>query len=68
MLKPGGKLLGVFFPLDKEVSEGGPPWGVDISELHKLFNLHWDLEAEEMPKESIGPRADREVLMVWKKR
>ena len=68
LLKPGGKLLGLFFPLDKEVSEGGPPWGVDISELHKLFNLHWDLEAEEMPKESIGPRADREVLMVWKKR
>jgi SAM-dependent methyltransferase len=68
LLKPGGKLLGLFFPLDKEVSEGGPPWGVDISELHKLFNLHWDLEIEEMPKESIEPRADREVLMVWKKK
>lgn len=68
LLKPNGKLLGLFFPLDKDVSEGGPPWGVNISELHKLFSLHWDLESEEMPKESIDPRVDREVLMIWKKR
>ena len=68
LLKPGGKLLGLFFPLDKDVEEGGPPWGVNISELHKLFSLHWDLESEEMPKESIEPRADREVLMIWKKK
>ena len=58
LLKPEGKLLGLFFPLDKDVEEGGPPWGVNISELHKLFSLHWDLESEEMPKESIEPRAD----------
>ena len=68
LLKPEGKLLGLFFPLDKDVEEGGPPWGVNISELHKLFSLHWDLESEEMPKESIEPRADREVLMIWKKK
>jgi len=68
LLKPDGKLLGLFFPLDKDVSEGGPPWGVNISELHKLFSLHWALESEEMPKESIEPRVDREVLMIWKKK
>ena len=68
LLKPEGKLLGLFFPLDKDVKEGGPPWGVNISELHKLFSLHWDLESEEMPKESIEPRVDREVLMIWKKK
>ena len=68
LLKPDGKLLGLFFPLDKDVVEGGPPWGVDISELHQLFSLHWDLESEVMPKESIEPRVDREVLMIWKKK
>ena len=62
LLKPDGKLLGLFFPLDKDVVEGGPPWGVSISELHKLFSLHWSLESEEMPNESIEPRVDREVL------
>ena len=68
LLKPKGKLLGLFFPLDKDVDEGGPPWGVNISELHALFRLHWNLESEEMPRESIEPRADREVMMIWKKK
>ena len=68
LLKPDGKLLGLFFPLDKNVDEGGPPWGVNISELHALFGLHWNLESEEMPKESIEPRADREIMMIWKKK
>ena len=68
LLKPGGQLLGLFLPLDKEVEEGGPPWGVDIMDLHKLFGLHGDLEEEEMPPESIERRANREIFMRWKKR
>ena len=64
LLKPEGKLLGLFFPLDKNVDEGGPPWGVNISELHALFGLHWNLESEEMPKESIEPRVDLEVMII----
>ena len=68
LLKPEGKLLGLFFPLDKNVDDGGTPWGVNISELHALFGLHWNLESEEMPKESIEPRADREIMMIWKKK
>jgi len=68
LLKANGKLLGLFLPLDKELEEGGPPWGVEISELHKLFGLHWNLEYEEMPRESIERRADREILMVWRKK
>ena len=68
LLKPEGQLLGLFFPLDKEVEDGGPPWGVDIMDLHKLFSLHWDLEEENMPQESIEPRANREIFMRWKKK
>ena len=68
LLKAEGKLLGLFLPLDKNLEEGGPPWGVGIMELHKLFSLHWELESEEMPRESIDRRADREVLMVWRKK
>ena len=68
LLKPSGQLLGLFLPLDKEVEEGGPPWGVDIMDLHKLFGLHWVLEEEEMPPESIERRANREIFMRWKKK
>ena len=67
LLKPKGKLLGLFLPLDKDIDEGGPPWGVSIRELHDLFSLHWTLESEEMPRESIDRRADRETLMIWSK-
>jgi len=68
LLKPKGRLLGLFLPLDKDLEDGGPPWGVSLRELHKLFSLHWELESEEMPKESIDRRADREVLMIWRKK
>ena len=68
LLKPDGQLLGLFLPLDKEAEEGGPPWGVDIMDLYKLFGLHWDLEDEEMPPESIERRANREIFMRWKKK
>jgi hypothetical protein len=37
-------------------------------DLHKLFSLHWDLVIEEMPQESIEPRANREIFMRWKKK
>ena len=67
LLKPEGKLLGLFLPLDKEVEEGGPPWGVSVPELKQLFGLHWTLESEVMHEDSIDRRADREILMIWKK-
>ena len=68
LLKPDGRLLGLFLPLDKELEEGGPPWGVTKEELYKLFELHWELVSEEMPRDSISKRVDREILMVWKKK
>ena len=67
LLKPGGMLVGAFFPLDKPLAEGGPPWGVTISELHALFSLHWQLDREEAPEDSIEPRRGREVLQYWRK-
>ncbi len=68
LLKPQGKLLGLFLPLDKELDEGGPPWGVTKDELYKLFGLHWELDSEEMPIDSISKRVGRETLMIWKKK
>ena len=30
ILKPGGKLIGLWFPLDKTLKDGGPPWGLSL--------------------------------------
>ncbi len=66
ILKPGGILIGLFFPLDKR--EGGPPFTVDVDELTLYFNEAFSLIHSEIPKSSIKPRIGKEILMLWKKK
>ena len=67
ILKPGGKLVGLWFPLDKTQEEGGPPWGTTIDEVKSTFNSGWKIEKEEFPSQSVGPRKGREKLIIFKK-
>ena len=67
ILKPGGKLVGLWFPLDKSQEEGGPPWGTTIDEVKSTFNSGWKIEKEEFPSQSVGPRKGREKLIIFKK-
>ena len=46
ILKLGGKLVGLWFPLDKSQEEGGPPWGTTIDEVKSTFNSGWKIEKE----------------------
>ena len=38
LLKNGGEFVGIFFPLNKDLSEGGPPFRVDLNEAINQFN------------------------------
>ena len=67
ILKPGGKLVGLWFPLDKSQEEGGPPWGTTIDEVKSTFNSGWKIEKEEFPSQSVEPRKGREKLIIFKK-
>jgi len=67
ILKPGGKLIGLWFPLDKHIDEGGPPYGTTIGEVKSVFNIGWEIEKEEFPDFSIEPRKFREKLIIFKK-
>ena len=67
MLKTNGKLIGLWFPLDKDINDGGPPYGTTVEEVKSLFKDRWMLESEEFPKESIKPRKAREKLIIFKK-
>lgn len=67
MLKIGGKLIGLWFPLDKAEEDGGPPWGTTIDEVKSIFKLGWKIELEEFPELSIGPRKGREKLIIFRK-
>ena len=66
ILKPGGKLIGLWFPLDKLLDEGGPPYGTNINEVKSIFNIGWKIEKEEFPDLSIEPRKGREKLIIFK--
>ena len=67
ILKLGGKLIGLWFPLDKSQEEGGPPFGTTIDEVKSIFNSGWKIEKENFPSQSVEPRKGREKLIIFKK-
>ncbi len=68
ILKPEGRLIGLWFPLDKTREDGGPPWGVTLAEVKELFADHWAIDLEEFPADSIPARKGREKLIVFRKK
>ena len=67
ILKPGGELIGLWFPLDKTLEDGGPPWGTSILEIKSIFNDGWKIEREEFQDISVDSRQDREKLIIFRK-
>ena len=67
IIKPGGKLIGLWFPLDKTFKDGGPPWGITIKEVKSIFNQNWSIFHEEFCSLSIKPRQGREKLIIFEK-
>ena len=67
LLKPGGTIIGLWFPIGKSLSEGGPPFAVSEKEVKLLFNYKWDMKKEEFPNDSIESRLGREKLIIFKK-
>ena len=65
--KRNGKLIGLWFPLDKKISEGGPPYGTSVEEVKSYFSKHFQVEEEEFSKLSVSPRINREKLIIFKK-
>ena len=67
ILEPAGKLIGLWFPLDKSVTDDGPPWGTTIDQVKSLFKNGWKVEREEFTDLSIEPRRYREKLIIFQK-
>ena len=66
LLKPGGKLLAIFF-LNPDHDEDGPPYGVSREELHRLFGSYFTLEREWVPARTHPGREERELVRLLKK-
>tara|TARA_Y100001970_G_C14219555_1_gene851799 strand:- start:290 stop:937 length:648 start_codon:yes stop_codon:yes gene_type:complete len=67
ILKTGGHLVGLWFPLDKDLAVEGPPYGTSIDEVKSTFDSGWEITKEEFSEYSIKPRKGREKLVVFKK-
>lgn len=67
LIRPGGRLVGLFFPLDP-LDEEGPPFQVRPEAVKEALGAAFDLELEARPEDSIKPRRGREVLMVWRRK
>ena len=67
LLKVGGKLIGLWMPLDKDIKEGGPPFGVEEDEVKNLFSKQWKIKEDCFPVQSIEARKGKEKLIVFEK-
>ena len=65
VLKPGGTLVALFFPLDQHA--GGPPFAVDEAEVLALFGARgFKLVRSEAPEDSVTQRRHMEKLMIFR--
>ena len=63
LLKDKGEFIGIFFPLNKDISEGGPPFGVNLSEtISQFLNKFKLVNSIEHPL-SIKPRKGNEQFV-----
>ncbi len=65
-LRPGGRIFGIFY-LDPG-SETAPPFRVSRDELSALFDPHFTLLQEWVPKRSFPGREQRELVRILQKR
>ena len=69
VLKKGGKLLGIFIPLDKDMyNEEGPPFGVSVNEILALIKGKFNVLENSFSSLSIDKRAGREKWMILEKK
>ncbi|MDZ4402952.1 methyltransferase domain-containing protein [Prosthecobacter sp.] len=65
LLKPGGRLIGVFF-INPEMDPGetGPPFGISLDELTALFAQRFEIIESHVPETAYPGREGRECLRV----
>jgi methyl halide transferase len=66
LLKPGGKLLAIFF-INPDHDEEGPPYGVSRTELKEFFGKYFAVEREWVPARTHPGREQRELMRVLTK-
>ena len=67
ILNKNGLLFAIFIPFDKELSDDGPPFGVDLKQIKNLTSNKFEIIVNKFSDLSIKPRKNREKLVILKK-
>ena len=67
ILKSSGKLVAIFFSIDKILNENGPPYGVNINATIISFSKLFTLESKEISSLSIDSRKNKEIFVIFRK-
>jgi len=67
LLKVNGAFVGILFPLNKSLNEGGPPFGVRFSKVLDIFSEYFKVIDSYNSKLSIKPRLGNEKFIYMKK-
>jgi len=65
VLKPGGHFFAIFYL--NPAAHSGPPHGVTLEEITKLFNSDFELLEEWPPTEAFEGREGSEICQLWRK-
>ena len=68
LLKDNGLFVGIFLPLDKPLSDGGPPYGINLDETMECFSEYYDIIECKKSELTIEPRFDNEVFTIMRKK
>ena len=63
LLKKGGELVAILLPLNKDLSDGGPPFGIDLEETLDLFSHKFSIVESIKHPLSIEPRSKNEQFV-----
>jgi SAM-dependent methyltransferase len=67
LLKPNGKLIGLWWVFDR-LGSGGPPFAVTKNQIMDTFSKFFDFEIVYVPKDSVPERKDAELFTLMAKR
>ena len=67
ILKTKGELVGLLVPIDKDLSDGGPPFAVQLEPTIELISDYLSLIKQQITSLSVKSRAGREVFVIFRK-
>lgn len=67
LVKPGGYLITLVFPLAPEEYEGGPPFYVNVEYYAKVLGDGWEKVVDKIPDVSSERHVGLDRMIVWRK-